>query len=462
MDLCVRHWQPLALAGGGLLIGDWLLQQLLPASGGGLSLVALAGGVWLWRRPKPAAGRPGRAGDGLEPLTERCRASLSQLETLEQELGGAPVRADGQPAQTRQRRDALEQLLGRHGRAGLELAVVGTQDFPADGLARLQTQLSGAVGLTLHRARPLTSRDPSHRWPADLIRCDGLLYAITLPLTAADRCWLQALPEEMPVWLLLRSDLAATRSALSREGGAEEVQAQLPQGRSWTLLDVWTGGGADAGGTGPALAEVRASLMEQPRQRIRRTEGRLLRHLDHQWQCELERLRRERCRDLVQTTQWAVAAAVVASPVPAVDLLAATVANGLMLKEMATLWQCSWSLDQLKEAAAELGKAALALGVVEWSSEALLGLAKLDGTSWLVAGAMQGLSAAYLTRVVGRSMADLLARSQGLSGDDLERLRREAPLLVARAADSERLDWAGFLEQARRWSTGQTATANGM
>ena len=81
----------------------------------------------------------------------------------------------------------------------------------------------------------------------------------------------------------------------------------------------------------------------------------------------------------------------------------------------------------------------------------LLGLAKLDSGSWLVAGAMQALSAAYLTRVVGRSMADWLALTSGVAEPDLLALKQQAPLLVARAADEERLNWSGFLRQSREW-----------
>jgi len=36
-------------------------------------------------------------------------------------------------------------------------------------------------------------------------------------------------------------------------------------------------------------------------------------------------------------------------------------------------------------------------------------------------------------------------------------LKQQAPLLVARAAERERLDWNGFLQQAREWTSAQTA-----
>ena len=105
----------------------------------------------------------------------------------------------------------------------------------------------------------------------------------------------------------------------------------------------------------------------------------------------------------------------------------------------------------LQEAAAQLARAALAQGVVEWTGQTLLGLAKLDGGSWLAAGAVQALSAAYLTRVVGRSMADWLALSAGVDEPDLIALKQQAPLLVSRAAQEERLNWSGFLKDSQKW-----------
>lgn len=72
---------------------------------------------------------------------------------------------------------------------------------------------------------------------------------------------------------------------------------------------------------------------------------------------------------------------------------------------------------------------------------------------------MQALSAAYLTRVVAHAMADMLALSVGVPEPDLAAIQRQAPLLVARAAEAEKLDWAVFLEQARLWLRSQSAVA---
>ena len=158
-------------------------------------------------------------------------------------------------------------------------------------------------------------------------------------------------------------------------------------------------------------------------------------------------------------TQWAVAAGVVLAPAPSLDLLVLAGANGLMLQEMGRLWDSPWTLDQLQAAGQELAKAALQLGVVEWSSQALAGIIKWHGATWLVGSAVQALSAAYLTRVVARAMADYLALASGVAEADLALLKAQAPLLVARAAETEKLDWSAFLQQGQQWLRQQAALA---
>ena len=273
--------------------------------------------------------------------------------------------------------------------------------------------------------------------------CDLLIHHLCTPLSAADLRWLEAIPAGQPVWLLV--DCA--RDGHSLEALAAELRSQLGQELSKRLL-FWDGQPETLTASIAPLARHLASDGAELRR------GRQLRRLEQlhrRWQGDLEQLRRQHFLPLQRRTQWLVAAGVVAAPLPSLDLLVLAVANGLMLREMARLWDCPWSLEQLQAAASELGKAALALGVVEWSTQLLAGMVKWHGATWLVGGAMQALSAAYLTRVVARAMADMLALSAGVSEPDLAEIKRQAPLLVARAAEAEKLDWPAFLEQGRQW-----------
>ena len=411
-----------ALAGGGVLAGQWLLGDVLHLPGGGLSLLALGAAVWWLGR---GSGQPRfQPPETLDGWIQRCREVLKQFEALEDSSSGD---ACGREA-------ALQTVLDRA--APQTLAVVsvpGTEIFPVE---TWQLALSGSAPLKLSMAHPLTAGDGARRWPEALRQQDVVVHVLHAPLMAADLLWLHQVPEDQPAWLVV--------DGLSHPL-QQDLLSQLPQ--RWHERLLFCAGDVELRVT---LQPLRLSL-GSAESTIAMTRRRLLADLHQRWQADLEQLRRQRFQTLQQRTQWIVATSVLASPVPSLDLLAIAVANGLMMREMADLWGCRLQLDVLKEAAAQLARAALAQGVVEWSSQMLLGLAKLDGGSWLVAGAMQALSAAYLTRVVGRSMADWLAINAGVAEPDLKLLKQQAPLLVARAAEEERLDWPGFLQQSKQW-----------
>lgn len=413
-----------ALAGGALLLGQWFLGDVLHVPGGGLGLLVAAGGViWFSKRSKLPHFQPPESLDGW---TQRCREVLDQYQALEGGVSDA----------SRQREADLQAVLDRSGPQ--RLALVGVPGTVIPDPCDLKSGLIGTAPLTLSVARPLEPVDGVRCWPVALCQQDVVVHVLQAPLMAADLLWLQQLPEDLPAWLLVEG-LAS--------GGTEDFLAQLSRRWQDRLLIRQT-----EGGLRHVLQPLRNSLRSEEIT-LARTRLRLLADLHRGWQLQLEHLRRDRFQSLQQRTQWIVAASVLASPVATIDLLAVAVANGLMIREMAEIWGCRLSLDLLREAAAQLAQAALAQGVVEWSSQMLLGLAKLDGGSWLAAGAMQALSAAYLTRVVGRSMADWLALNVGVKEPDLEMLKRQAPLLVARASEEERLDWSAFLTQSRSWLT---------
>ena len=408
--------------------GQWLLSDVMHIPGGGLGVAAAAGLWWLARPVKQPSFREPAS---LKGWIQRCEEVLSQFEELEAELGLQGLHT---PREKELRR--IEDF-----DAPLSLGVVATEGSGLPSTVHLQQALAGVSSLDLCLANPLPVTSRSWSWPDDLQELDVLMHVLSLPLRAADLLWLDQLPADRPVWLLLRSS-----SDLSAEDHLEALCCQLPE-RWHQFLLPWSGEALELRGV---LQPVRQQLMRS--QRVRQgTRQRLLSSLHRRWQAELETLRRERFRLLLQRSQWIVAGVVMASPVPSVDLLAVAVGNGLMVKEMATIWGCSWSAEVLQVVARQLGSAALAQGVVELSGQALLGLAKLDGASWIAAGAMQGLSAAYLTRVVGVSLADWMALNAGVAEPDLEELKRQAPLLVARAAEQERLNLPGFAQQAREW-----------
>jgi hypothetical protein len=422
--------QTLLWAGGSLLFGQWVCADVLHLPGGGLAVLVVGAGVWWLSRPAAAARF--QAPTTLPGWVQRCRDVLDQFDRLEEPLEESGAREE------RQRQ--LDALLERSG--PLAMAVVASAGVAFPERQQLEQALAGPSPLQLSLAHPLTTNTGSWTLPEALEHQDALLFLLPLPLRAADFLRLEQIADDQPAWLLVE-----------RNAGAEEdLRAQLPE-RWHDRLLIWDG---TPTALRPLLQPLRR-LLQQPQRSLDATRQRLLARLHQRWQAELEQRRRERFRSLLLRSQWLVAGAVVVSPLPSGDLVAVAVGNGLMLREMAQVWDRPWTAEVLQVAARHLGAAALAQGVVEWSGQALLGFAKLDGGSWLAAGALQALSAAYLTRVVGASMADWMALNAGVAEPDLALLKQQAPLLVAQAAERERLDWNGFLQQAREWTSAQTS-----
>ena len=308
------------------------------------------------------------------------------------------------------------------------MALVGTEAWSEQDQATLLAQCPCVHPLRVHRSHALPLSPQSWVWPETFRQCELLLYRLDLPLTAADLRWLEALPQQQRAGILVR-----TQPEIDAAQQLQQLEQQLPvhlSDRFWLLSDQ----------EACDYQDLSAWLAESTPLSRERNQQRCLQELHDAWQLELEGLRRQHWSRLLQRTQWTVAAGVVVAPVPSLDLLVLAAANGLMLQEMARLWNCPWSLEQLQAAAAQLGKAALTLGVVEWSSQALASVIKWHGPTWLLGGAMQALS------------ADYMALAAGVPEEELEvLLQRQAPLLVARAAEEEKLNWNAFLTSAQQW-----------
>ncbi len=429
--------QALMLAGG--MLGGELLLRSLP--GEGLGLMGLAGiaAGWWWLGRGPTRLAAPQLPSTFEAWLRRCDDLLLQFERLEGEPGEGQAR----------RRSRLAALRDEGARSGLQLALVGSVAPDASWAPQLQQALRGRLALSLRWGEALPAVSRERRWPDGFAAADVVVFHLVTPLRAADLRWLEAVPAGQPVWLLVQPEAPCDLLSL-----AAELVSQWPAVAPERVLP-WDG---HPEGLTASLQPLARWLVREAAALRRATPLRRSEDLHRHWQAELERLRRQRLVQLQQRTQWLAAAGVFAAPLPSVDLVVLAAANGLMLQEMARLWDCPWSVEQLKAAAVELAKASLLLGVVEWSSQALAAAVRLHGATWLVGGALQAMSAAYLTRVVCHAMADVLALSAGVEAPDLERIKREAPLLVARAAEAEKLDWARFLQQGRGWIGQQLAS----
>ena len=264
--------------------------------------------------------------------------------------------------------------------------------------------------------------------PLDWLKSEAILYNLELPLSAKDLLWLQKIPEDMPIWLVTLSS--------EYKNNFDDLKSQIPKRFINKIMNVDTHNNS--------FKNIPISFRKfgfRPKQNIDNTKKRLLKDLHIKWQEEIEVIRRLKLKEIQNKNQLVVAATVFASPVPSVDVLSMTVLNTLMIKEIKSLWGCEWSPEMIESVSKQIIKTALAQGVVEWSSQAFLNLTKLHGPNWIIAGTFQAVSAAYLTRVVSRSLADFMAISKGISEPSLDFIKNNTDKIVADSFESEKINW---------------------
>ena len=120
----------------------------------------------------------------------------------------------------------------------------------------------------------------------------------------------------------------------------------------------------------------------------------------------LNEVRRNRALPVIEQYQWITAATAFANPVPALDLLAAAAINTQLVIELGAIYQQKISLQQAQTVAGTLGSLMVKLGLVELSTQTIGSILKSNAITFMAGGALQGVSAAYLTRLAGVSLIE--------------------------------------------------------
>lgn len=120
----------------------------------------------------------------------------------------------------------------------------------------------------------------------------------------------------------------------------------------------------------------------------------------------LNRILRDRAMPRIDQAQWIVAGTAFANPFPALDLLATAAINAQMVMELSNLYQRKFSLNQAKTIAATMASVMVKLGLVEVSTQAIAGILKTNAITFVAGGLIQGVSAAYLTRLAGLTLIE--------------------------------------------------------
>ncbi|MEO1593525.1 MAG: YcjF family protein, partial [Cyanobacteria bacterium J06632_22] len=115
---------------------------------------------------------------------------------------------------------------------------------------------------------------------------------------------------------------------------------------------------------------------------------------------------------VVDRYQWIGAGVLAATPLPVVDMLATAAVNTQMVVELGKVYGIEVSIEDARALATALAKTMASLGVVKGALKLLtLGLQTNLATA-MASKLIQGVSAAYLTRIAGKSFITYFQQHQ--------------------------------------------------
>ena len=126
----------------------------------------------------------------------------------------------------------------------------------------------------------------------------------------------------------------------------------------------------------------------------------------------LSQQRQQQASAIVDRYQWIGAGVLAATPLPVVDMLATAAVNTQMVVELGQVYGIAVSIDDARTLAVSLAKTMGSLGLVKGALK-LLTVGLQANLATAVAGKLlQGVSAAYLTRIAGKSFMDYFQNQQ--------------------------------------------------
>jgi uncharacterized protein len=126
----------------------------------------------------------------------------------------------------------------------------------------------------------------------------------------------------------------------------------------------------------------------------------------------IDEQRRRQADKVVNRYQWIGAGVVVATPLPVVDFLAAAAINTQMIIEIGKIYGCDLNKDTAQELAVSLGKTLASLGIVKGAIQVLSAVLTVNVTTYALGKGIQGITAAYLTRIAGRSFIEYFRQNR--------------------------------------------------
>jgi hypothetical protein len=135
-------------------------------------------------------------------------------------------------------------------------------------------------------------------------------------------------------------------------------------------------------------------------------------HLGDEARKLIDQQRRRAAEKIVDRYQWIGAGVIAVTPLPIVDMLATAAVNAQMIVEIGKVYDADIDLSRGRELAISLAKTLVSLGVVKGAITLVTTFLEVSLVGLVVGRAIQGVSAAYLTRIAGKSFIEYFRQDQ--------------------------------------------------
>ncbi len=126
----------------------------------------------------------------------------------------------------------------------------------------------------------------------------------------------------------------------------------------------------------------------------------------------LDEQRLSQAHKIVERFQWIGAGVIWVTPLPVVDLLATAAVNAQMVVEIGRVYGCDLNLERGRELALSLAKTLGGLGIVRAAIDLVATALQISIGGYVVGKAVQSITAAYLTRIAGKSFIEYFRHDQ--------------------------------------------------
>ncbi|MDZ8135974.1 MAG: DUF697 domain-containing protein [Nostoc sp. DedQUE04] len=441
--MVVKLQRPILVGGLGLSFSLWMLDSwhdsiVQVGEFGLLSALAVGGGLWLFQQKRPKDSL--KQLDGMVVDRATVESAIAKTETVINQLA---QETENHPA-LETLREQVAQLLLELDRQKIKVAVTGGKSVGKSTLIQVLQNLETQNSVSLQETAPLfreTGENSDAAILAEVAKSDFVLFLTNGDLTDSEFQTLQQLKaanqpnmlvfnkqdqyltdESANIFSQLKQRMQGNVVATAASPIAIKVRKHEADGSVQEWMEQPA---ADIQQLTHQLGEV---LAQQGQRLVWVTTMRKAGLLKAEAKNWLNGTRRDRATPIIEQYQWIAAAAAFANPVPAFDILATAAINAQMVMDLGNIYQQKFSLEQAQTIAGTMGSLMLKLGLVELSTKAISTVLKSNAVTFVAAGVVQGVSAAYLTRVAGLSLVEYFQQQEiaidSGTGLNLENLRQ--------------------------------------